>query len=334
MSDPKNYNVGWICPTVAGYVAAQGFLDEVHLGPEYLAPNNKCDYVLGRIGEHNVVIANFPLGEYGMCPAAIVAVDMTHSFPNVRIGLLVGIGGGVPSPNHDIRLGDVVVSTPVDGHGGVLQYDIGKSMQSQSLQTTGFLDQPPYVLRAAVSGLLAKYELDGNQLAEMVTGVLEKRPRLQKKYKRPDPKTDRLYWSHIIHCPDPDIGSDCAQVCGDDESCLVSRHPRTADDDITVVHYGLVASANTLMEDASIRDVLAEKKNVLCFEAEAAGLMNHFPCLVIRGVCNYADSHKSKHWEGYAAMVAAAYARDLLYKMIPRHIQMEKKIIEVLSASE
>jgi hypothetical protein len=66
------------------------------------------------------------------------------------------------------------------------------------------------------------------------------------------------------------------------------------------------------MRDALIRDKLAAEKNVLCFEMEAAGPMNHFACLVIRGICDYSDSHKNKEWQGYAAMAAAAYAKDLL----------------------
>jgi hypothetical protein len=66
-----------------------------------------------------------------------------HSFPNIRIGLMVGIGGGAPSPKHDIRLGDIVVSAPRDGKGGVFQYDLGKIIQDQSFRPTGFLNQPP-----------------------------------------------------------------------------------------------------------------------------------------------------------------------------------------------
>ncbi|CAG8342501.1 unnamed protein product [Penicillium nalgiovense] len=45
---------------------------------------------------------------------------------------------------------------------------------------------------------------------------------------------------------------------------------------------------------------------------EAAGLMNDFPCLVIRGICDYADSHKNKEWQGYAAIAVAAYAKELV----------------------
>ncbi|KAK5202910.1 hypothetical protein LTR41_011356 [Exophiala xenobiotica] len=121
MSNPGDYNVGWICAITTECVAAQAFLDERHDGPEYVSPRDNNDYTMGKIGKHNVVIAVLPDGEYGIASAANVASDMLHSFPNVRIGLMVGIGGGAPSQKHDIRLGDIVVSAPRDGNGGVFQ---------------------------------------------------------------------------------------------------------------------------------------------------------------------------------------------------------------------
>jgi hypothetical protein len=87
---------------------------------------------------------------------------MLHSFPNVRIGLIVGIGGGAPSSKHDIQLGDVVVSSRDGGRGGVFQYDFGKTIQNQAFQETGFLDQPPIVLRTAISTLKGMYKLRGH----------------------------------------------------------------------------------------------------------------------------------------------------------------------------
>lgn len=79
----------------------------------------------------------------------------------------------------------------------------------------------------------------------------------------------------------------CVDVCGDDRSKLVPRHERTEYYDNPAIHYGLIASANQLMKDAVVRDKLAAEMGVVCFEMEAAGLMNHFPCLVIRGICDY-----------------------------------------------
>ena len=151
--------MGWICALGVEYVAAQEFLDEEHGRPTSLPENDTNDYTLGRISKHNVVIAVLPGGEYGTASAASVATNMVNSFHNIRIGLMVGIGGGVPSESHDIRLGDVVVSAPRDGESGLFQYDFGKSIQDQSFQHTRFLNQPPAILRAAISGIRSQYEI-------------------------------------------------------------------------------------------------------------------------------------------------------------------------------
>ena len=190
MSNPDDYIVGWICAIHTEYVAAQAFLDEKHDGPNNVSTHDNNDYALGRIGHHNVVIAVLPDGEYGTASAASVARDMLHSFPNIRIGLMVGVGGGAPSSKHDIRLGDIVVSAPRNGKSGVLQYDFGKTIQEQSFCTKGFLNQPPIVLRTSVAGLRAQYESDGHQIEECINKTLENKKRLQKKYRRPNLVSD------------------------------------------------------------------------------------------------------------------------------------------------
>ncbi|OQD86436.1 hypothetical protein PENSOL_c088G01873 [Penicillium solitum] len=242
---------------------------------------------------------------------------------------MVGIGGGVPT-RHDMRLGDIVVSSPGHGKGGVLQYDFGKKIQGQVFQETGSLNQPPQLLSTAVSGLATQYELEGHQLEEAIGDVLSKYPRPRKKYQHPEASSDMLYLSGVIHPIDDE--SCCGAVCGDDPSKLITTRPkRTKDDDNPIVHYGLIASASRLMKDATVRDRLAAEKDVLCFEMEAAGLMNHFPCLVIRGICDYSDSQKNKEWQGYAAMATVAYAKYILCRIPPRKIENEKRIAEILS---
>ncbi|KAF2181430.1 purine and uridine phosphorylase [Zopfia rhizophila CBS 207.26] len=331
MSNPKDYTVGWIYAVTTEYVAARAFLDKNHEGPEYVSHRDNNTYTLGKVGKHNVVVAVLPGGEYGTTSAGGVARDMLHSFPNVRIGLMVGIGGGAPSRKHDIRLGDIVISSTRDGKGSVFQYNYGKMIQDQTFQHTGFLDQPPTLLRTAVNGLRAQYEEEGHRLEDAINKILETNQRLRQKYKRPGPRSDRLYKSGIIH---PRNSEDsCTDICGDDPSNLIYRHERTEDEDNLAIHYGLIASANQLMKDATVRDTLANEHDVLCFEMEAAGLMNHFPCLVIRGICDYSDSHKNKEWQGYAAMAVAAYAEDLLCQIPPTRVEAEKRINDIVSSS-
>ncbi|EXK77499.1 hypothetical protein FOQG_17796 [Fusarium oxysporum f. sp. raphani 54005] len=332
MSNPQKYTVGWICAIATEYLAAQLFLDEEHEGPEFVSDNDSNNYTLGKIGKHNVVIAVLPHGEYGISSAAGVAKDMLNSFPNVRFGLMVGIGGGAPTPEHDIRLGDVVVSASSHGKGGVFQYDFGKAVQGQEFQETGFLNQPPTILRTAVHGLLTQYKRKGHKLDKHINDILVENPRLKREFQRPESSTDRLYRSSKVHPPDDQ--SSCVKACGDDPSTLVVRPGRTEYEDNPTIHYGLIASSNRLMKDALTRDALAAKKSVLCFEMEAAGLMNHFPCLVIRGICDYSDSHKNKEWQGFAAMMAAAYAKDLLRQIPPNKVEAEKPVSEILSSIE
>lgn len=330
MSDPQDYTVGWISALSTEYVAAQAFLDEKHEPPQSVPSNDNNNYTLGRIGKHNVVFAVLPDGEYGLSSAAGVARDMVHSFPNIRIGLMVGIAGGAPSKKHDIRLGDIVVGAPRDGESGVFEFDFGKTIQNQSFEYTRFLDQPPTVLRAAVSGIKAQYEMSGHHIEEAIVTILQKYPRLQRKYKRPN--IDRLYQAGVTHPSEGEAKlASCAEVCVD-ESSLMYRPKRTKDQDNPAIHYGLIASANQLMKDATIRDRLVEKKDVLCFEMEAAGLVNHFPCLIVRGICDYSDTHKNKEWQGYAAMAAAAYAKDLLSQIHPNKVEAEKRLSETLSS--
>ncbi|EXK77074.1 hypothetical protein FOQG_18203 [Fusarium oxysporum f. sp. raphani 54005] len=331
MSDPQKYTVGWICAVTTEFVAARAFFDEKHDQLETIADNDNNNYALGKVGKHNVVMAVLPKSEYGTTSAATVARDMLRSFPNIRFGLMVGIGGGAPSAKHDIRLGDVIVSTRGSGKGGVFQYDYGKAIQEHAFVTTGSLNQPPQLLLTALSGLEAELELEGHQLNAHVDRALEQWPRLRQKYSRPPSDSDRLYRSDIVH---PDSSDGCADVCSNDPACLVDRKERGEQEDDPAIHYGLVASANQLMKDALARDKLAASMDVLCFEMEAAGLMNHFPCLVIRGICDYSDSHKNKVWQGFAAMMAAAYAKDLLRQIPPSKVEAEKPISEILSSIE
>ena len=88
---------------------------------------------------HNVALTCLPSGVYGTVSAATVAARMRITFPSIRFGLMVGIGGGVPSTKNDIRLGDVVVSKPTGALGGVVRYDYGKKIASQQ---TGTMNQP------------------------------------------------------------------------------------------------------------------------------------------------------------------------------------------------
>lgn len=317
-------------PWLRSMLPHEHFLDEKHEGPAYVSPHDNNTYTLGKIGKHSVVSAVLPDSEYGTDSAAgckrHAAQLSKHQnwFNGWYWRRRAKQKAWYPSRRHCCYLSSQWK------WGGVFQYDYGKTIQDQSFQHTRFLDQPPTLLRTAVNGLKAQYEEEGHQLEEAINKILKKNQRLRQKYKRPDPRSDRLYKAEVTHPPDSDMT--CAAVCRDDPSKLIVRHERTESEDNPKIHYGLIASANQLMKDALIRDALAQEKDVLCFEMEAAGLMNHFPCLVIRGICDYSDSHKNKEWQGYAAMAAAAYAKDILCQLPPTRVEAEKRINDILSS--
>ncbi|KAH6642103.1 hypothetical protein C7974DRAFT_384834 [Boeremia exigua] len=337
-----DYTVGWICALQIELVAARVFLDEIHVGtPQYLGKNDNNTYLLGDAEGHNVVVAALPAGMYGTNSAASVARDMLRSFENVRIGLMVGIGGGAPSSEYNIHLGDVVVSVPQNiGHGGssgVLQYKFGKNIQDEDFQFTGHLDKPPQILLAAVTSLKAMFMVNGNRIDERVKIVLENNPRLVKKFSRPPAESDRLYVADYTHPKSHDrmnLRESCDTTCGTDKSHVVDRNRWADRDDETMIYEGIIASADQLVKNARDRDDLSRKHGVLCFEMEAAGLMNNFPCLVVRGICDYSDSHKNDAWHGYAALSAAAYAKQLLSQIAPSLIESQPKLIDSLNMIE
>ncbi|KAK2028279.1 ankyrin [Colletotrichum zoysiae] len=289
-----DYTVAWICALYLEMAAAIAMLDENHTPLPSYDEDPNC-YTLGRIKGHNVVIACLPEGEYGTNNAANVMTNLNRTFPMIRVCLMVGIGGGAPCLV-DIRLGDVVVGSRV------MQYDLGKVIRDGDLQRTAIFKTPPLLLRTAVTALRARH--DGGKSS--IPAILKDRFVEKSDYHRPD-SPDHLFSSAYDHVSPAPNCNEC-ESC--DQSRLVPRSIRKTDD--PQIHYGAMASGNQVMRSASQRDSIARELDVMCFEMEAAGLMGNFPCLPIRGICDYADSHKRKTWQKYAAATAAAYATELL----------------------
>ena len=293
----EEYTVGWICALPVELAAAQEMLDEEH---EDLKrdDNDENLYSLGSVTGHNVVIVCLPAGRIGNNPAAAVATQMRATFNGIRFGLMVGIGAGVPGTEVDIRLGDVVISQPQQTFGGVIQYDFGKATPS-GFERTGSLNSPPQILLGAVARVRANELRGRSKLSEHVS-KLDSISKFQRGKAGPDVLFEATY--------DHEGGQTC-DLCNTDRQ--LARQPRESEG--VVVHYGTIASGNQVMRNGRMRNrVSRELGGILCFEMEAAGLMNSFPCLVIRGICDYADSHKNKRWQPYAAAMAAACAKEVL----------------------
>ncbi|OPB44044.1 hypothetical protein A0O28_0023620 [Trichoderma guizhouense] len=306
------YTVGIVCALPKELMAVRILFDnkagcyENDVWREIPDKDDNC-YVFGRMGDHDVVALCLPSGAYGTNSAASAVSSMNRTFDNIAFYLLVGIGGGVPSNKNDIRLGDVVVSTPTGEYPGVVQHDFEKVTQHGEYERLGSLQRPPNFLLSAVSIVQSDPDLSLSYLLKDIAMIGER----QQAYRYPGVSHDKLFAAEVTHASGYDTCSKC-------EGPTVERKDRRIIDSssgeyqVPKIHYGNIASGNQVIKNAQKRDEIGRKCKVLCIEMEAAGIMNTVPCLVIRGICDYADSHKNDEWQEYAAATAAAYAKSLL----------------------
>ena len=285
----EDYTIGWLCAMPIEQTVALHVLDEVHQDLP-LSSRDTNIYHLGRVGQLNVVLVTLPTISIGIQSEAAIT-QMIGSFPNIRFGLTVGIGGGVPSVEADIRLGDVVVSQPDHGHSGFVHYYPGKS--AAGVQTSSHSTLPP-ILLAALSSLKARQTRSNIDLFVHISEF----------DKLPEPDRDILFQGDYSH-----TGGDDCTLC--DPTRIIHRKERHTKE--PHIHYGTIASGDQMIRDGVTRDRLSsEIGEVMCFDTEAAELTDNFPWLAIRGICDYTDSHRNQRWQAYAATTAAAYAKELL----------------------
>lgn len=325
MANYDDYTVAWITATWMQFLAAKAIFDDHHQAPEH--DGNIIRYHLGRIAKHNVILCYIPRNENDISATVKRAEDMLRTFQGIRVAILVGIGGGVPSRQHDIRLGDIVVSAVGDETPGMLQYDYDITVATKKFHPGQIVSLQSSAIQEAAMVLQIRYSDTTDRLATRAQYVVEQIMGKPEKnyYARPSPKTDKLYKAGSIR-PSNDSNSDALDGGDSPADDLVQRTPRQEGEDNPAIHYGLIASARRSMNDAYTRDTLAAEKNILCFEKEAAGLLNIFPSFVIKGISDYADTHGDGKWEGYATAAASAYAKDFLYVLRSEQVKDERRV--------
>jgi len=304
------------------------------------APGDPNTYTLGRIGRHNVVLAFMP--GMGKGYSASVAASFRSSFEGIKLGLVIGICGGVPRGVEDgkeILLGDVIIST------GLVQYDFGQQFSDRVVRKDTLQDnlgRPNMEIRGFLSklgGLRGRTRLRNNTSTHLADLCMKEE---FEGSRYPGLQEDKLYeatYRHKHHdktgcticvqCEDKDdavcgiaLESSCAELKCDDNRQVVRPQRKQAQPCIIyeeaaeahkpTIHFGLIASGDLVMKSGYHRDAIAAKEKVIAFEMEGAGVWDNFPTVVIKGVCDYADSHKSKKWQRYAAATAAACMKAFL----------------------
>ncbi|QYS99716.1 hypothetical protein H0G86_006835 [Trichoderma simmonsii] len=325
------YMIGWICTLPVEWIAASGMLDDIHFSIE--KPSNDLNnYNMGSIYGCNVVIACPPNEEIGNASAAtIVAGRMKSTFPQIRIVLLVGIGSGVPPK---VNLGDVVVGTSVGKEPGLVQWDTGKVKGNGSFERIGSLNPLPHqLLKALETTENAHGWLRTTCIYSYFEKLQKKWPELVSRYLRSDSIDDTLILAKADYS-NVNKSTTCDRDDGEGEKyCRCRGKAMNVKMDHTKgqVHFGLIASGNQVIEDAELRDKLKKDLDgdVLCVETQATGLAEIVPCLVIRGICDYADSHKNKDWHEHAAAMAAAVAKEVV-EFLLEEIEQEPLAMDVI----
>ncbi|KAL4778668.1 putative wd40 protein [Aspergillus varians] len=314
----ESITIAIFCALSYEAVAVKYSLDEEFTCRPKSIGRKKYVYSFGRIADHYIVIAR--PHDMGIVKVAQCATAVSQQFPNVRLALMVGIGAGIASlPKHDIRLGDLVISLPKDGHPGVVQYDFVKYERDKVI-LKGCLDKPPPILLSADGSLQEDEMMERHPLKR----ALRKLTNISM-FKRPDTE-DILFDKKFHHV---NRGSDCSGCEASSVKMVVSRPPRPNNQPI--VHRGLILSGSGVVKSTQTRDQLHRRfTDALCFETEAAGIMDEIPCLVVRGICDYADTHKQDTWHHYAAAVAAAYCKTLLRKVDSQEVEEVTSMKELI----
>ncbi|KAF4999624.1 hypothetical protein FGRMN_2372 [Fusarium graminum] len=262
-------------------------------------------YSVGTIESHNVVLVRMP--GMGKVQAATAASSCRISFPNVKIALVVGVCGVAPIKRggEEIILGDVIISE------GIIQSDFGRRLPDGFVPKRGILDslgRPSQEIRGVLTQ--AKGITDRQILTSEMTSylnVLCQNPGLHAEY--PGSCQDRLFEASYRHAKDQ---QPCEQLGCNGVLVPRSRLQMIGPNPIPSIHFGLIACSDSVMKCGEERDRQVKENDVIAFEMEGAGVWEILPCIVVKSACDYADSHKSKIWQQYAAATAAACAKALL----------------------
>jgi nucleoside phosphorylase len=344
-----DFEIAIICALRIERDAVEALLDEEYetdgfsYGKAFEDPNA---YTTGRLGNQHVVLAYMP--NMGKASAAAVASNIRHSFQSIKVGLIVGVCGGVPTTPEatEILLGDVIISTSVIQIDFGRQYPNGFVRKRELEDTLGRANPEIRAFVERISGYLVRERLK-EKTSIFSTQLCTRNGFQTSTY--PGPENDKLYPSSYRHkhqksdscaicgcCQDQKdpvcesaLKSSCADL-GCDEILLVRRErvqmakglrtdgssiPNEADiknAQKATIHFGRIASGDTVMKSGQDRDRIIEYEKVIGFEMESAGAWDYIPTVVIKSVCDYSDSHKAKGWQKYAATTAAACTKAFL----------------------
>ncbi|KAM0449365.1 hypothetical protein ACHAO4_007712 [Trichoderma viride] len=342
------FEVALVCSLALEYDAVSLLFDQFwdENGDQYgRAIGDPNTYTTGRFGKFDVVLVLLP--NTGKVSAASATASLRSSYPGLRLVILTGICGAVPSSDagDEILLGDVIISKTV------VQSDYGKQYPDDFVAkdtTEDSLGRPDKNIRSLVAVLETARERERIEeraavLLEQIQDLAAKKPRrlTADTYQYPGAASDKLFkadYRHKHHLSPQCLCEKCHEysdpvcqesrdlacdVLGCDDDHVIKRQRleknrrldqqgRSKEAQIPSVFIGRFGSNDQLLKSGEHRDWTARRYGVLAFEMEGAGVWDELPCIIVKGVCNYADSHMNNHWQNFAAATAASVAKSLV----------------------
>jgi nucleoside phosphorylase len=318
----STYTVGWICKEPRSMSIALTMLDNRH----YQLPVPRNDdylYTLGTIGSSKVVIICPKKPISGTSLLESLLTHLQREFNGIKYYFITGVAGGIPP---DVRLGDVVISTPPNH---IQIPDLSqRDLHAPILPdwTTRSAAEFPRSLLAA----LRKVEVQHGQFGLRITEHIDKAKNALSTngliYLKSDRLEDLLFNSAYDHVDSTtnsiaDISSRPGAEQGLERPCgscdmlqCIHRLPRERH-----VYCGTTISSDKVFWAALERDSLRTRlgrdiwfPDAICLETDATGFMGKLPYLLVHGISDYADSHKNASWMDHATAAAAACVRELL----------------------
>ncbi|KAK3369403.1 nucleoside phosphorylase domain-containing protein [Lasiosphaeria ovina] len=332
------FEIAVVCALAREYNAVYRLVDQVWDKDYGRADGDLNTYTTGRIGSFDVVLVR--LSGMGKRIAASAAASLRSSYPGLTLVLLTGICGGVPltKTGGAVLLGDVVISN------AVVQYDLARRYPDASATKDSAedrLSKPNKNILNFVALLETEAELE--RLRQRTAFFLQEMQSSSEaqtwggaSYEYPGAAQDRLFEASYPHKHQiPPMQCDCADwrkvsdpVCDDSRnlSCgqvgcdgrflvrrervvmnlQLEREGRGKEAQVPSIFVGCVGSADTVLKSGEDRDRIAKRHDIVAFEMESAGVWEELPCIMVKGVCDYADSHKNKSWQDFAAATAAS----------------------------
>ncbi|KAM0263379.1 hypothetical protein ACHAQJ_001235 [Trichoderma viride] len=367
------FEVALVCALPLEYDAVSLVFDEFwgeNGDPYGRAIGDTNTYTTGRLGNFDVVLVLLP--NTGKASAASAVASLRSSYSGLRLVILTGICGGVPNSGtgDEILLGDVIISKTV------IQYDYGRQYPDdfQARDTTeDSLGRPNKNIRSLVTVLETDHARE--RLEKRAAILLDQIQNLSPKgsrrkadtYRYPGAANDKLFeasYRHKHHLSPKCLCANCHEywdpVCeesrdlacdglGCDGDHIVQRQRLETNRQLEQqgcgkeaqapsVFVGCFGSGDKVLKSGEDRDWIAKRYGILAFEMEGAGAWDELPCILVKGVCDYADGHRDKRWQDFAAATAASVTRALVERYTKTDkspiIQIRQQVKEMMEDKE